>query len=132
MRAVDTTFLIDYLTEAEDGPAGRYLERNESVPHYAPTLVLYEVYRGTLFAAGDDDVDDLAGTLEWLHRLPVTESSVREAVSVERELRADGRPINQLDVLIAGVVRDVGATLVTGDDHFQQVDDLSVVDYTDT
>lgn len=130
MRAVDTTFLIDYLTESEGGPAGRYLDRSESVPHYVPTLVLYEVYRGSLFADGDD-VDDLAGALEWLHRLPMTESSVREAVEVERELRAEGRPINQLDVLIAGVVRDAGAELVTSDDHFQQVDDLSVVDYTD-
>lgn len=132
MKAVDTTYLIDYLAEPENGPAARFLEANENVPLYAPTLALNEVYRGTVFAdSGGDDVGALARKLEWLEHLPFTEQSAREAVEIERELRADGEPINRLDVLIAGVVRNAGAELVTRDTHFRNVDGLDVVEYAD-
>ena len=133
MKAVDTTFLVDYLTEDDDeGPVAEFLETTENEPLYAPTLVLNEVYRGAVFADGAETVDDLARRLEWLERLPFTDASAREAVAVERELKADGEPINRLDVLIAGVVREVGAELVTRDKHFCAVDGLEVVEYAET
>ena len=133
MKAVDTTFLVDYLTEDDDeGPVAEFLETTENEPLYAPTLVLNEVYRGAVFADGAETVDDLARRLEWLERLPFTDASAREAVAVERELKADGEPINRLDVLIAGVVREVGAELVTRDEHFCAVDALEVVEYAET
>ena len=133
MKAVDTTFLVDYLTEDDDeGPVAEFLETTENEPLYAPTLVLNEVYRGAVFADGAETVDDLARRLEWLERLPFTDASAREAVAVERELKADGELINRLDVLIAGVVREVGAELVTRDKHFCAVDALEVVEYAET
>ena len=131
MKAVDTTFLVDYLTEDDEGPVAEFLETTENEPLYAPTLVSNEVYRGAVFADGAETVDDLARRLEWLKRLPFTDASAREAVAVERELKADGEPINRLDVLIAGVVREVGAELVTRDEHFRVVDGLEVVEYAE-
>ena len=131
MKAVDTTFLVDYLTENDGGPVAEFLETTEDEPLYAPTLVLNEVYRGAVFADGAETVDDLARRLEWLERLPFTDASAREAVAVERELKADGEPINRLDVLIAGVVREVGAELVTRDEGFRAVDALEVAEYAD-
>ncbi|PSP78540.1 VapC toxin family PIN domain ribonuclease [Halobacteriales archaeon QS_4_69_225] len=131
MKAVGTTFLVDYLTEDDEGPVAEFLETTEDEPLYAPTLVLNEVYRGAVFADGAETVDDLARRLEWLERLPFTDASAREAVAVERELKADGEQINRLDVLIAGVVREVGAELVTRDEGFRAVDALEVVEYAD-
>lgn len=131
MKAVDTTYLIDYLTESAGGPAGKFLERHENVPLYAPTLVLNEVYRGAIFASNADTVDVLARKLDWLEPLPFTDGSAREAVAIERELKTAGEPINRLDVLIAGVVRDVGAHLVTRDRHFEKVSGLEVIRYAD-
>jgi len=131
MKAVDTTFLVDYLMENGEGPVAEFLGTTENEPLFAPTLVLSEVYRGAVFADGAETVDDLARRLEWLERLPFTEASAREAVAVERELKADGEPINRLDVLIAGVVREVGAELVTRDEHFRAVDGLEVVEYAE-
>ena len=129
MKAVDTTFLVDYLTEDGEGPVAEFLGDTENVPLYAPTLVLNEVYRGVIFADGAETLDGLARRLEWLELLPFTEASAREAAAIERELNADGEPINRLDVLIAGVVREVGAELVTRDEHFRAVDALEVVEY---
>jgi predicted nucleic acid-binding protein len=39
--------------------------------------------------------------------------------------------INCLDVLIAGVVREIGAELVTRDEYFRAVDGLEVVEYAE-
>ena len=52
MKAVDTTFLVDYLTEDGEGPVAEFLEATENEPLYAPTLALNEVYRGVIFADG--------------------------------------------------------------------------------
>ena len=64
MKAVDTTFLVDYLTENDEGSVAEFLETTENEPLYAPTLVLDEVYRGAVFADGAETVDDLARRLE--------------------------------------------------------------------
>ena len=65
MKAVDTTFLVDYLTEDGEGPVAEFLEATENEPLYAPTLALNEVYRGVIFADGAGTVDDLSRRLEW-------------------------------------------------------------------
>ena len=124
MKAVETTYIIDYLAEADGGPAGQFLSAHESVPFYVPTLVLNEVYRGAIFSDGGPTVDALASQLAWLSPLPFTESSAREAVDIERELKEKGSPINQLDVLIAGVVRDVGAELTSSRDFIRRMSQL--------
>jgi len=40
------------------------------------------------------------------------------------ELHANGTPIGSLDILVAGVVREAGGTLVTAGGHFDHVDGL--------
>jgi tRNA(fMet)-specific endonuclease VapC len=56
----------------------------------------------------------------------VTGDAAREAALIEAELLEQGTPINALDMLIAGVVRDAGATLVTRDSDFDSVAGLDV------
>jgi predicted nucleic acid-binding protein len=129
MKALDTSFLVDYFAEPPQGAAGRWLAEHEDDPLGTPTLCLNEVYRGATIADGADTVEDLARGLEWAEPLPFTEASAREAAVVEGELQAAGTPINQMDVLIAGVVRDLGAAIVTNDSHFEAVDGLDVIRY---
>jgi tRNA(fMet)-specific endonuclease VapC len=129
MKAVDTSFLVDYLAEPAGGPAGQWLSQHEDEPLFAPTLSLNEVYRGAVLARGRDTVDDLAGKLQWIEPLPFTDASAREAAQIEGELKAAGTPINQMDILIAGTVRHAGMPLVTKDGHFERVESLEVLDY---
>lgn len=132
MQALDTTYLVDYLAEAEGGPAGTFLEAHEDVPLYVSTLALYEIHRGAVFADGGESVETLARKLEWVERLPFTESSAREAVAIEREQRASGEPVNRVDVLVAAVARSAGAELVTRDSVFERIDGLEVVNYDES
>ena len=57
MKAVDTTFLVAYLTEDGEGPVAEFLEATENEPLYAPTLALNEVYRGVIFADGAEPLE---------------------------------------------------------------------------
>lgn len=127
MIAFDTTFLLDYL----DGEAAvrEFLESHTAEPLFAPTLSLFEVYRGVARTRGSGGVDELAAMVNWLEPLPTTEAAAREAAVIEAELVAAGRQINLGDVLIAGVCRNVGASVVTRDGHFQHVDGLEVIEY---
>lgn len=127
MIAVDTAFLLDYL-DGRDA-AGEFLERNEDRPFVAPSLALFEVYRGAARTGGQDQIGRAASALEWVDPLTLTDACAREAAVIEAELLDDGESINLGDVLIAGVCRHNSATLVTRDSDFDRVTDLDVTSY---
>lgn len=127
MIAFDTTFLLDYLDGVEATAA--YLDRHGDKPLLAPSLSLFEVYRGVARTGGRDQIERVAAGLDWVEPLPVTEPAVREAALVEAELLAAGDPVNLGDTLIAGVCRHNGARLVTRDEDFERVGSLDVDSY---
>ncbi|QSX01207.2 PIN domain-containing protein [Haloterrigena alkaliphila] len=107
-------------------PATRtFLENHEGKPFCAPSLALFEAYRGAAKSAGRDGVDRIVTGLEWIEPLALTDGAAREAAVIEAELLEGGTPINLGDVLIAGVCRHNGARLVNRDGRFDRVDELS-------
>lgn len=127
MIALDTSFLVDYLDGRE--PTREFLDDHEGKPFFAPTLALFEVYRGAARSGGTDRLGQVVTALDWLDPLPLTEAAAREAALVEAELHDAGTPVNLGDVLVAGVCRSVGASVVTRDGHFDRVQDLAVLRY---
>jgi tRNA(fMet)-specific endonuclease VapC len=127
MNAIETFFLVDYLAEPPGGDAEAWLKDHEHDPLFTPTLCRNEVYRGAVRADGPDTVDDVVRALEWIEPLSFTDESAQEAAHIEGERNAAGTPINQMDVLITGVVRKVGAAVVTSNTHLTDVEDLDVV-----
>lgn len=127
MIALDSTFLVDYLDGEE--ATGEFIEERARGAWFAPTLALFEVYRGALRSAGPGGIEEVVGGLEWVDPLPLTEGAAREGAAIEAELREAGTPINLGDVLIAGVCREAGASLATRDGDFDRVEDLEVVRY---
>lgn len=127
MIAFDTSFLLDYL----DGEpaAADYLDEHEQKPFFAPTLALFEVYRGAARTGGREHVDRAVSSLDWVEPLPLDDPAAREAALIEAELLDAGEPVNLGDTLIAGVCRHRGARVVTRDGHFERVDDLDVDSY---
>lgn len=104
MLCTDSSFLIDYLTEADDGPAAAFLEAHDDEPFYAPTIALFEIYCGPADGAGVT-VERIAGLVDWLEPLPFTEASAREAAYIRRELRETYHSLGTADVLIAADTR---------------------------
>ena len=124
MKCLETSFLIDYLDGHEAAKA--YLEERPNTPFFAPSLSLYEVYRGAARSGGREAVERVEDSLDWIEPLNLDHSGAREAALVEAELLDAGSPINLGDILIAGVVRDAGGTVVTNDSDFESVPNLDV------
>lgn len=131
MNCLDSSLLLD-LSDADresHQPAVAWLERRADEPQFAPTFVLYEVLRGVARAQGVDAVGEAAADLEWLEPLALTRSAAVEAARIDGELHSVGQQINAADRLIAGIVRNVGGTLVTRDRDFERVSGLDVEFY---
>lgn len=129
MLCADTSFLVDYVNG--EAAAEAWLADHEKQPVHAPTVALFEVYRGVLRADLPGGLDGAADALDWVEPLPLTGAAARETARVEHELRTVGEQIGFADRLIAGVARESGATLVTRDGHFERVDGLDVDLYAD-
>jgi len=129
MICTDSSFLIDYLTETDEGPAGSFLDAHDDEPFCAPAIALFEVYCGPADGSTGVSITEVADLLDWLDPVPFTEESAREAAHIRRELRASGRSIGTADVLVAADARRIGATLVTADTDFAAVDGLSVATF---
>lgn len=130
MIALDASVLIDHLNG--EPAAEAFVEDHQDKQLYAPTFVLYEVYRGGARAVSNDRrgaVHDLVDGLGWLEPLEFTQGAAAEAALVEAELLDAGDEVNMGDVVIAGTCRHHGADLATGDSHFGRVDDLDVIQY---
>lgn len=128
---MDSNALVDFLdpqTEYHDD-ALSFIENRPAQAWFAPTVVLYEIYRYQARQAGADGISELEDSLEWLDPVPLTHAGVREAALIDAELMTAGTPINQMDVLIAGVTREAGGTLVTRDGDFATVENLDVESY---
>lgn len=128
MTCFDSSFLIDYLEGDADALA--YIEANSSDSFYVPSIVLFELYRGAVETSRSDAVAQMRDDLSWLEPLPFTPEAALEAAKIESELKSSGRPIGTPDVQIAGIVREVGETLVTRDRDFEKVDGLNVESYS--
>jgi tRNA(fMet)-specific endonuclease VapC len=125
MLCTDSSFLIDYLTESDGGPAAAFLDDHDEEPFYAPTMALFEIYCGSANGASVS-IERIAELVDWLEPLAFTEASAREAAHIRRELRETNESLGTADVLIAADARRVGATLVTADADFAVVSGLSV------
>lgn len=124
MRCTDTSFLVDYLNGVDT--AENWLADHERQPIHAPTVALFEIYRGVLRADLPGGLDEAADSLDWTEPLHFTDAAARETARVEHELRTAGEQINVADRMIAGVCRHHGARLVTRDGDFEHVHGLDV------
>jgi tRNA(fMet)-specific endonuclease VapC len=127
MRVLDTSFLVDYLTEQRY--ALDYLEAHPHAEYAVPSITLYELYAGVLRSdAPGETIATVAGALEWAEPVPFDEETAREAAAVRAELLDRGEPIPAPDTLIAGVARSLGGELIACDDHFSRVSNLEFHD----
>lgn len=127
MIAFDTSFLLDYLDGVE--ATVEYLADHEEKPFFAPSLALFEAYRGAARTGGREQIERVVSALDWAEPLPLGDAAAQEAALIEAELLDAGERVNLGDTLIAGVCRHNGARIVTRDKHFDRVQGLEVQQY---
>ncbi|WP_161991501.1 PIN domain-containing protein [Natronorubrum aibiense] len=133
VRFLDSSFLVDLLQPTCDHheDAVEYLNSNSDGAFGAPTPVLYEIYRHAAWAGGKDQLEETTEALDLVDPVPFTEPATRESALVRAKFLADGNTINEQDIMIAGVVRESGAALLTRDSDFKKIPDLDVEYYAD-
>ncbi|WP_323173653.1 PIN domain-containing protein [Natrialba sp. PRR66] len=126
MIALDATFLIDYLNGVDATAA--FLDQQDAPVYYSSAIAMFEIYQGAAQHDGDA-IATAEESLDWVEPLEFDHEAAKEAARVNAEAMENGRSINIGDVLIAGICRRHGATLVTRDGDFGTITGLETIDY---
>lgn len=127
---LDSTFIHDVLRE-DDAAINRLAElRDDRTPVALSALTVFEVGVG-LRGESTQYREEFYDVVDDLVVLPVTETTARQAISIQHKLLDRGERIGARDVLIAGTA--VGTpdprVLTRNVDEFTRVDDLEVERY---
>jgi hypothetical protein len=133
MKLLDTTFLIHYWAGNQD--AKDYLEQHSESEFVTTTLNIKEIAVGRELQ-GKLNRQEILTTFEWLTLIPLQADHAFVAAELEAELHRENSvnqdKINALagDILIAGVAKDMGATVITENTtDFERFDTISVDGY---
>jgi tRNA(fMet)-specific endonuclease VapC len=126
MKLLETSYLVDY--ERGRDVARAYYEEHDEEPMTASTISMFELAFGVVWEA-DGDLSTLRDSLRWVDFLEFSVADAIEGARIQAELQAAGERIPIGDMLIAGVARNRGASLVVADEHFERIDGLSVDRY---
>lgn len=126
MKLLETSYLVDY--EQGNEVAAEYFAANEHAAIGASTISMFELAFGVVWGS-DRDLAALRDSLRWVDFLPLSVADAIEGARIQAELQSAGERIPIGDMLIAGVARNRGATLVAADDHFDRIDGLAVEYY---
>lgn len=72
------------------------------------------------------NIETLEKDLAWLRILNLTKQSGKEGAKIEDELEKEGKKINIIDILIGGIARFAGGSVVTKDKDFKKIKGLDV------
>lgn len=86
------------------------------------------VYR----AIRERDVEAAAEVLARAHELPVELVDVDESLAMDAAYLKGKHPVSFADCIAAALARRAGATLVTGDPDFRQVEDMVAIEWLPT
>ena len=133
MKLLDTTFLIHYWAGNQD--AKDYLKQHSESELATTTLNIKEIAVGRELQ-GKLNRQEILTTFEWLTLTPLQADHAFVAAELEAELHRENS-VNQDksnalagDILIAGVAKDMGATVVTENTtDFERFDTISVDGY---
>ncbi len=110
MILLDTNTIVHYIK----GDPGVVSKFHAATPGElaVPSIVVYELERGTL-KSGSKRKKLVENVLRELDVVPFDEGAALESARIHVELESRGALIGPMDLLIAGIARYSGATLVT-------------------
>lgn len=125
MIFLDSSVLADYLRGRSY--AGEFVQEHEASAFHTSSIIMWELFYGALnHPSPSRTMKTVADGVSWVEVVPFTHEDATEAASVRDELYSNGTPISIPAMLLAGVARRAGGTVVTRDADFQQVENLPV------
>lgn len=122
MTVLDTNFLIDLLR----GKAGASEIADSFDDPKTTTVNAFELYYGARRSAKPEkSVLEVGNLLKSIDVLEFDKIAARRAADIHAELMNSGKPVDIVDVFIAGIVMANKEELVTKDiDHFSRIQGL--------
>ena len=121
---LDTNIVIAIF--ANDASVKDSLEKAEEV--FVPIIVLGELYYGAQKSSRTKPnvarIDEFA---ESCSVLTCNTETSRQYGEIKNSLRLKGQPIPENDIWIAAIAKQYGMTLVSRDDHFEEIGDLETL-----
>lgn len=115
MVILDTSILINFLNGRV--AAKRAIEKFADQEFKVTIFTKYELLRGE----DSDNTAKMSAFLETLNVLDYTDEALKESILIYKELKKKGRPINEIDVLIAGISIGNKEMLLTSDRGFVEI-----------
>lgn len=125
---LDSAFLIDLLDEDAGAVAKLDELEDEQTPVGIPALVVVEVGVGLSVASEQQLFDDMIDSVS-VH--PLNRAAADRAVDIQRDLRAAGKEIGAVDLMIAGTAATSSdpTVLTRNVDEFDRVAAIDVETY---
>ncbi len=126
MVVLDTNIVIALFRQEES-----VLEpiRQGAVIH-VPIIVVGELYFGAAKSQRKEEnqqrIEQLTGHVTLLYCL---DDTPRYYAQIKQELKQKGRPIPENDIWIAALAQEYGLPLVSRDQHFAYIDNLSLIQW---
>jgi predicted nucleic acid-binding protein len=122
MVVFDSSIIIDVLRKKKF--AKDLIESYTEKERIAITVVSkYEILRGTT----EKDAALVSGLISQFVIYDFDDSVVREAVKAHKKLAEKGKMINELDILIVGIVAANNETLITKDKDFLNFESPKII-----
>ena len=130
MAVLETTFLVDVLQNRHAAVALlKEIENREPLRFVAAPTVM-ELWEGTFLSnASEQERARVEALLASVAVLPLDTKSAKEAGEIAALLRKKGIPTQVHDIMIAGIARANGETLITRDEHYAKIPGLKVLKY---
>ena len=119
---LETSFILNLWDEDPRAVAKAREIAARGEPAYIPTPALFELWDGVARSERPrEETEKVRTFVETYDLMPFGEDDSREAGLLLGRLSRAGRPMNTVDVMIAGMAKARRETLVTSDRGFRQV-----------
>lgn len=119
---LDTSFILDLWAGEPDARAKASEVALRGHPLYIPTPALFELWDGV--ARSDrprEETEKIRAFVSGHDLLPFSEEDAREAGLLQGRLARMGRPLNTVDVMVAGMAKARRETVLASDRRFRDL-----------
>jgi len=119
---LDTSFILD-LWGGDPSAVAKAQEINvRGEPLYIPTPALFELWDGVARShRPGEETEKIRAFVASHHLLPFGEGDAREAGLLQGRLARTGRPMNTVDVMVAGMAKARQQAVLAADRRFREL-----------
>ncbi|MFP4547054.1 MAG: type II toxin-antitoxin system VapC family toxin [Fidelibacterota bacterium] len=130
-KALIDTDILSYFLKGDSKVVqnfGFYLDKFQQLNF--SIITYYEIYSGLKYKDSKKLINSFLDFSNYNKIIPLSKKSVEISADIYSELRKTGKPIDDIDLLIAGIAISNDMKLITHNTrHFKRIKNLTVIDW---